>query len=117
MVTRLAMDYSRAIHATNNVVQCLKIQKELMIRWNPPPKGWFSLNADGLVFQHIGFADCEGIVRDYRGTFVAGFMANLGNISITMVELWAVYIGLKSSFNLGIKNMITQIDSFCIVSC
>ena len=46
---------------------------------------------------------------------MAAYSMNLGSVSITMAELWAVYISLKLTFNLEVIYLLIQIDSLGVV--
>ena len=42
-----------------------------------------------------------------------GFSANIGECSITMAELWGIYIGLSMASSLRVSNLILETDSAC----
>ena len=47
---------------------------------------------------------------------MAAFSVNLGSCSITMAELWAIYIGLNMTSRLGVERVVVEIDSLCVTN-
>ncbi|KAL4396472.1 hypothetical protein AHAS_Ahas01G0095300 [Arachis hypogaea] len=47
---------------------------------------------------------------------MAGFMMNIGKVTITKAELWAIYTGLKIVFDMGMEKVQVETDSTCAVN-
>jgi len=84
---------------------------ERWIRWEPPERGWWVLNADGAVRGALGLAGAGGVVRGYQGKWVVGFSEPLGRCSVTQAELRAVLRGLRIAKEAGIRKLWVQVDS------
>ncbi|XLT50929.1 hypothetical protein HN873_043533 [Arachis hypogaea] len=41
---------------------------------------------------------------------------NIGRCSITMAELWGIYVGVKLAVDLGITNLMVESDSMCAMN-
>ncbi|KAL5173797.1 putative pentatricopeptide repeat-containing protein, mitochondrial [Glycine soja] len=57
-----------ATHSLEHPKQTL----EIMIKWQPPSQGWFSINTDDKVQGQDGIVGCGGLIRDANG-HVCGF--------------------------------------------
>ncbi|CAN1841742.1 Putative ribonuclease H protein At1g65750 [Linum perenne] len=87
-----------------------------LIAWRPGDEGWATLNTDGSRISNSGATSIGGLIRDERGQLVRAFCANIGNCSITRVELKAIVEGLKIAWSLGIRKVAIQTDSRAAVS-
>ncbi|XP_061367963.1 uncharacterized protein LOC133310979 [Gastrolobium bilobum] len=77
--------------------------------WNAPSQAFLKLNVDGAVsFEK---AACGGLLRDWKGNWICGFTAFIGNCSSLQAELWAIFHGLNFVWNSGWKNIILESDS------
>ncbi|KAF7832914.1 RnaseH [Senna tora] len=56
-------------------------------------------------------AGCGGIIRDNHGNWIKGFVSNLGYVSFLSVELWGIYHGLVTAWNLGFRKVELESDS------
>ena len=59
---------------------------------------------------------CGGIARSHENGFVFAWSANLGFCLIVLVELWAVYLGLYIGHQIGLKNVILELDFMSVHS-
>ena len=87
------------------------IATESLIKWIPPPEGWFKLNVDGASKGNPGIAGAGGILRGHYGDWIKGFASNLGLCTSVKAELTAFLQGLKLGENHGIVKLIVHTDS------
>ncbi|KAE8706378.1 hypothetical protein F3Y22_tig00110393pilonHSYRG00026 [Hibiscus syriacus] len=86
-------------------------------RWNPPGVGIFKLNMDGTVYLTTKKASSGGAIRDYKGNWIAGYTRNIGCCSVSRAEYWAVINGLEIAWDLGLQQVIVEMDSIEAVCC
>ena len=89
---------------------------QIQVRWLKPPPRWTKLNIDGFVFGSSMKAGGGGVLRCNDGEWVAGFMCKLGNMSSTVVELWALKDGVIVAKQLGIDNICIEMDAVYLAS-
>ena len=56
-----------------------------------------------------------GVIRGQEGEWIAGFARPLGQTNSCMVELWALRDGLLLAKELGINNLIVELDALSVV--
>ncbi|KAJ1421650.1 Ribonuclease H-like superfamily [Sesbania bispinosa] len=76
----------------------------LLIRWTFPVNGCIKCNVDASVIS-------SELFRDNNGTWLEGFVRNLGSSSVNMAELWAIYITLVMARKLNFNNIWIESDS------
>ncbi|GLT58567.1 hypothetical protein SLA2020_314490 [Shorea laevis] len=81
-----------------------------LISWEPPPPFWYKVNTDGSAVGNPGNAGCGGILRDYQGRWVVGFLRNIGHTTALAAELWAIKDGLSIAKSLQLQNVILETD-------
>lgn len=81
--------------------------------WIKPEFGWTKLNTDGSI--HKENASCGGLLRDYRGKPLCGFVSKVPQGDIFLVELWAIWRGVVLALGLGIKVIWVESDSMSVV--
>lgn len=60
-------------------------------------------------------AGCGGVLRDDRGGWIAGYLANLGIGVAEEDEAWGLYYGLKIAWEKGLRKIIIDCDSKIVV--
>ncbi|KAL4363632.1 hypothetical protein GQ457_04G016990 [Hibiscus cannabinus] len=55
---------------------------------------------------------CGGLIRDSTCAWILGFAKSIGVYSVVEAELWGVFTGLSCAWNLEIRNVDVEIDSF-----
>ncbi|KAL9243953.1 hypothetical protein vseg_017783 [Gypsophila vaccaria] len=70
-------------------------QKEIFIRWSPPPFSWTVLNIDEAARSNLGSAGLGGIFRDANSKYIRAFTEKLGINTSMRAELMALARGLK----------------------
>ena len=75
------------------------------IAWTTPSKNVVKLNTDGAFYSSNGKARAGGLIRDFCGKWLGGFVVNIGHCTVTKAELWAVYHGLLLAWDKGFKNL------------
>ncbi|KAI5336393.1 hypothetical protein L3X38_015660 [Prunus dulcis] len=88
---------------------------QTLLAWKPPPVSIMKLNIDGSRIGSSGAIAAGGLIRNSAGEWVAGFSANLGHGEILVVELWALYHGLKLAQRLQVTKLIVETDSTIVL--
>ncbi|KAJ1396695.1 Ribonuclease H domain [Sesbania bispinosa] len=91
------------------------ISTYFLIAWNFPPFPFIKCNVDGSV-RDGGLAACGCLFRDSSGTWIDGFVRNVGVASITMTELWGILSALQKANSLGTSHLWIEVDSMTAVS-
>jgi hypothetical protein len=59
----------------------------VLVRWTPPPRGWFKLNFDGSVYNDgSARASIGGVIRDSAGRVVVSFAEKTEHSTVGVVE-------------------------------
>ena len=77
--------------------------------------GWFKLNTDGASFSNVGKEGGGGLIRDHHGSWVKGYMRNIGFASNIIAEFWALKDGLMLASQLGITQLLVELDAKVVV--
>ncbi|OIT30140.1 putative ribonuclease h protein, partial [Nicotiana attenuata] len=68
---------------------------QMMLKWEPPPRGCFKLNTDGVIKGKVGIGGIGGIFRNHNGDWILGYMENIPHTSILEAEFRALIKGLQ----------------------
>lgn len=90
-------------------------KKEVLIAWNFPEFGSLKFNTDGSCWKN-GNAAGGGVLRDATGKWIVGFAHNLGKVSITHAELYAIFDALCIAKRLQIASIVVESDSKVAIS-
>ncbi|OAY51114.1 uncharacterized protein LOC110616199 [Manihot esculenta] len=82
-------------------------------KWENPKVGCIKLNTDGSLDREN--ARFGGLLRDYRGDAICGFVSKAPLDDVFLVELSAVWRGLVLASGLGIKAVWVESDSLSVV--
>ncbi|KAK9990739.1 hypothetical protein SO802_025724 [Lithocarpus litseifolius] len=85
------------------------------IKWNKPIPGWHKLNTDGASLGNPGKAGGGGLIRNSDGVWIRGYSRSIGYTTSVMAELWALRDGLSLAIQLGIRNLVVELDAKVIV--
>lgn len=85
------------------------------VGWTKPPKGWAKLNSNRSVMGNPTKAGGGGVIRGSDGEWLAGFARPLGRTNSCIVELWALRDGLLLAKELGLNNIIVELDALSVV--
>ncbi|XP_074267339.1 uncharacterized protein LOC141590668 [Silene latifolia] len=89
--------------------------EEILVRWHPPPFGWFLLNTDSASKGKPGPAGCGGIIRDDTGNFVSAYFFSCGVCNSMRAEMRALLAGLEHARSLRITKLLVHKDnSTCV---
>lgn len=87
---------------------------EKPISWSRSSLDWVKVNSDGAV-NLGGCASAARVMRDHYGSWIGGFVHNLGCCSIPKTELWGILNGLKMAWNGGFRKVHVETDSKLVV--
>lgn len=73
--------------------------------------GQMKLNSDGSTLGNSGKAGGRGLIRDHQGNWIRGYAGRLGNTNSFITELQALRDGLAIAKELGINNLIVEMDA------
>ncbi|CAN6327586.1 unnamed protein product [Urochloa humidicola] len=87
----------------------------VLVRWTPPPRGWFKINFDGSVY-HDGSrrASIGGAIRDSAGRVVLAFAEPTEHSTVGIVEARAMIRGLRLALELGVERVIAEGDDLVL---
>ena len=87
----------------------------MALSWIKPDPGYCKLNVDGTRTR-VGDIGAGGVIRDESGTWLGGFMANVGCGEVLQAEAWGLYYGLQLAANLHISKLVIESDSAVLVN-
>ena len=76
---------------------------------------WAKLNSDGSALGNPGRAGGGGVIRDHNGKWLKGYTRSLGCTNSCMAELWALRNGLLLARDMGLNNLIIELDVLSVV--
>ena len=85
------------------------------VRWHKPAEGWFKLNSNGASLGNPGRAGGGGLIHDCNGNWLIGYVRNIGVATSIIAEFWALRDGLLLASQLGITQLIVELDTKVIV--
>lgn len=85
------------------------------VYWNPPSMGWIKFNTDGTIKHNLGEAE-GGVIRNEKGEIIAAYFEYFGIPSNHIVELRAMWVGLKLVKRLNLNKIIIEGDSLNIIN-
>ena len=85
------------------------------VGWEKPPRGWVKLNTDGSAMKNPDRAGGGGLLRDHDGVWLKGFARGLGFTNNILAELWALRDGLLLAKELGLQQLIIELDALSVV--
>ena len=86
-----------------------------LVQWYPPPRGFFKLNMNGSALGNQGLAGAGGLIRRSDGSWVSGFIRNIGITSSFAAELWGVRDGLSLEKQHNIHKIIIELDAKAVI--
>ncbi|XP_050273143.1 uncharacterized protein LOC126716155 [Quercus robur] len=92
-----------------------KAKSVIAVGWEKPPMGWAKLNSDRSAFGNTGRAGGGSVIRDHDGHWLKGYARPLGCTNSCMAELWALRDGLLIAKEMGINNLIIELDALSVV--
>ena len=72
-------------------------------------------NTDGSALGNPGRAGGGGVIRDHLGHWIKGFSRALGTTNSFIAELWALKDGLIIFKDLGLSNLIVELDALSVI--
>ena len=86
------------------------------ICWHRPNQGWFKLNSDEASQGNPGKASGSGLICDHHGKWIKEYMRNIGNATSIAAAFWALRDGLMLAAQLGITQLLVELDAQVIVN-
>lgn len=96
-------------------IRSQNLRVTIPIRWLKPLMNWLKLNTDGASLGNPGKVGRGGVIRDSAGRWVKGFSRSIGLATSMMAECWALRDGLSLTTQLGIQNIVVELDAKTIV--
>ena len=88
----------------------------VLVRWKPPPCGWFKINFDGSVYHDgSGRASIGGAIRDSAGRVVLAFAEPTEHSTVGIVEARAMIRGLRLALELRLQRVVVEGDNLVLV--
>ncbi|KAJ0101781.1 hypothetical protein Patl1_05176 [Pistacia atlantica] len=72
------------------------------VQWRRPPLGWIKLNTDEISRSSENGAGGGGLLRNYEGSWICGYIGNIGMCSAFLAEAWTILDGLNLAWSLRI---------------
>ncbi|KAF7812094.1 ribonuclease H [Senna tora] len=101
----------RLVHNSSNPVKTSRL-----ICWKPLGAWWLKFNVDATVKDSLGIASCGGVLWDYAGNFVKGFVRKLGSCDMLLAKLWAILNALEVAWSMGYRNLVVELDSLMAIN-
>ncbi|XP_021286690.1 uncharacterized protein LOC110418322 [Herrania umbratica] len=102
---------SHGLHATlpgnMETSQCLR----------PVASTRVNLSVAGRSRGNTGAASAGGLIRDRSGKWIVGYNLNLGRCSSLSTDLWALFQGIKFTWDRGYRKVLVESDSVAAVEC
>ena len=83
----------------------------LWVGWTPLHRGWIKLNIDGSFKGNNNLAVGGGLLRSRKCDWLGDFSFHQGACMTKEVELWALLVGLRTAWIIGIKQLVAEINS------
>lgn len=111
-ILRKAKEYLQVERDRNTCLGLGAPQKsEALISWTPPPQGWTKINTDRAAKCNPNFAGCGGLIRDWNGNFLGGFVKPLEVCTAIQAEIHGALNGFQIARELGIQRAVLEVDS------
>jgi hypothetical protein len=89
----------------------LKKGNQVLINWIPPDAQDIKINVDGASSGNPGPAGAGGLLRDFTGKWLKGFVINVGVATNTTAEFWGILKGLELAWELGFRSLLLESNS------
>lgn len=94
------------------VKQCINVN----VKWVKPPVDWVKINVDGACNVQTGSIGAGGLILDHNGSWMIGFVHNIGKGCPLLAEGWAAATGLELASSKGFSSVILESDSSELVN-
>ncbi|CAL8155362.1 unnamed protein product [Prunus armeniaca] len=85
-------------------------EQEDFLSWYPAA-GATKINTDGCQNGETGRIAAGAVLRSSSGMWIKGFAANIGYGQVLDAELWGIFYGLKSAWDMGCSDVVLESDS------
>ncbi|CAL2258284.1 unnamed protein product [Prunus armeniaca] len=81
------------------------------LSWQYPAAGVTKINTDGCQNGETSRIAAGAVLRSSSGMWIKGFAANIGYGQVLDAELWGIFYGLKSAWDMGCSDVVLESDS------
>ncbi|XP_023908996.1 uncharacterized protein LOC112020670 [Quercus suber] len=85
------------------------------VGWEKPPVGWAKLNSNGFALGNPRHVGRGSVIKDHNGKWLKGYTRSLGSTNSCMAKLWALRDGLLLAEEMGLNNLIIELDALSVV--
>ncbi|KAE8716319.1 hypothetical protein F3Y22_tig00110123pilonHSYRG00014 [Hibiscus syriacus] len=78
--------------------------------WIKPLTDWYKVNTDARQNTINENTTCGRVIRDHNGKWIVGFYKYIGICSILEAKLWAVYTGMMTAWDQGVRQLEVETD-------
>lgn len=79
--------------------------------WRTPELGWVKINTDRCHKHTTGRTSCGGVMRDNKANFLGAFTCYIGICGVFEAEIWGIYQGLMTTWDMGYCRVILEMDN------
>ena len=112
---RRCFQSSAEFFSIGSVNKAKNLKSVIPVGWEKPPRGWVKINTDGSAMKNPNRAGGGGLLRDHEGNWLKGFARGIGYTNSALAELWALRDGLILAKEMGIQQLIIELDALSIV--
>ena len=92
------------------------LAKSIVLKWVPPPQGWFKVNVDGAIFKKTNKAGIGVVVRDSQGWVLAALTEKVDGIQdVEVIEALAIRRAIRFAIETSFNCVIIESDSLWVV--
>jgi len=104
---KLAIEYVYFVDKSFRTKQMVNYQVKL----NKPFDGWCKLNTDGASFGNPRRVGGKRLIQDHSGTWIRGYIHNIGFTTSIIAEFWALQDGLQLPLQMGLACLEVELDA------
>ncbi|KAG6400396.1 hypothetical protein SASPL_137226 [Salvia splendens] len=107
--------WERAVRFNKIKKLTVKNRVTKLIQWFAPASGCWKLNTDGAVKHSTKEASVGGVIRNSNGEWFLGYARRLGECSVLIAKLWAIYDCFKFAWEYNLRNVVVECDNITAV--
>lgn len=90
-------------------------RREVLVGQVPLGRNQIKLNTDSTFKGNLSLAGGGGLIRDFAGVWLLGFVVHIGFCSLVATEFWILLIGLQQAQGMGYHQVIVEVDSLVVI--